>query len=221
MVQYVLANARKGDVGSVLDTIDRFAYEESFLINVGDEKGELLDAAVRRANPKLALELGTYCGYGALRIAAAAPTAHVYSVELAAANAVNARRIWEHAGVADRITCVVGTIGDGGKTLDTLAAEHGFGCRLRRLPLSRSRQERLPERSTQPRCRAGGCARGRSSLPTMSRFRERRNTVPTCASSKAAPGRPSSTRPTASTERSSPTWCSSRCTSARRLAANR
>ena len=70
LVKYVLANARKGDVGSVLDTIDRFAYEESFLINVGDEKGELLDAAVRRANPKVALELGTYCGFGALRIAA-------------------------------------------------------------------------------------------------------------------------------------------------------
>ena len=128
VVEYVLDNARKGDIHSVLDTIDRFAYNESFLINVGDEKGKLLDAAVRRANPKLALELGTYCGYGALRIAAAAPTAHVYSVELAAANAVNARRIWEHAGVADRITCVVGTIGDGGKTLDALAAEHGFGA---------------------------------------------------------------------------------------------
>jgi catechol O-methyltransferase len=127
VVEYVLANARKGDIHSVLDTIDRFAYTESFLINVGDEKGRLLDAAVRRANPKLALELGTYCGYGALRIAAAAPTAHVYSVEMAEANAVNSRRIWQHAGVADRITCVVGTIGDGGKTLDALAA-HGFGA---------------------------------------------------------------------------------------------
>ncbi len=127
-VRYVLANARQGDIHDVLATIDRFAYDESILINVGDEKGKLLDAAVRRANPKLALELGTYCGYGALRIAAAAPAAHVYSVELAAANAVNARRIWEHAGVADRITCVVGTIGDGGKTLDTLAAEHGLGA---------------------------------------------------------------------------------------------
>lgn len=127
LVRYVLANARRGDIDSVLDTIDRFAYNESFLINVGDEKGKLLDAAVRRANPKVALELGTYCGYGALRIAAAASTARVYSVELAAANAVNARRIWEHAGVGDRITCVVGTIGDGGKTLDALAA-HGFGA---------------------------------------------------------------------------------------------
>jgi catechol O-methyltransferase len=124
-VDYVLGNARQGDVDDVLATIDEFAYEQSFLINVGDEKGALLDAAVRRADPKLALELGTYVGYGALRIARAAPEALVYSVELAEANAANARRIWEHAGVGDRITCVVGTIGDG-KTLDALAAAPGF-----------------------------------------------------------------------------------------------
>lgn len=127
VVDYVLDNARHGDVEDAIATIDRFAYDESFLINVGDEKGELLDAAVRRANPQLALELGTYCGYGALRIAAAAPSARVVSVELAEANAQNARRIWAHAGVADRVTCVVGTIGDGGATLDSLAAEQGFG----------------------------------------------------------------------------------------------
>jgi catechol O-methyltransferase len=126
-VEYVLAHARAGDVDDVIATIDRFAYEKSILINVGDEKGALLDAAVRRAHPNLALELGTYCGYGALRIARAAPQAQVYSVELAEANAVNARRIWAHAGVDDRITCVVGTIGDGGRTLDALASTHGFG----------------------------------------------------------------------------------------------
>jgi catechol O-methyltransferase len=125
-VDYVVNNARAGDIDDVLATIDKFAYEKSMLINVGDEKGLLLDAAVRRANPALALELGTYCGYGALRIARAAPNAKVFSVELAEANAANARRIWAHAGVADRVTCVVGTIGDGGRTLDALATEHGF-----------------------------------------------------------------------------------------------
>jgi catechol O-methyltransferase len=52
----------------------------------------------------------------------------VYSVELAEANAAVARRIWTHAGVADRITCVVGTIGDDGRTLDALADEHGFAA---------------------------------------------------------------------------------------------
>jgi catechol O-methyltransferase len=47
-------------------------------------------------------------------------------VELSAANAQVAQRIWIHAGVADRITCIVGTIGDGGRTLDRLQTTHGF-----------------------------------------------------------------------------------------------
>jgi catechol O-methyltransferase len=124
---FVEANARRGNLDDVLATIDEFASEKSMLMNIGDEKGELLDAAVHRADPKMALELGTYCGYGSLRIARAAPDTKVFSVEFAAANAEVARRIWAHAGVDDRVTCVVGTIGDGGQTLDTLANEHGFG----------------------------------------------------------------------------------------------
>lgn len=127
VADYVEAHARRGDIDHVLTTMDTFSYEKSMLVNVGDEKGRLLDAAVRRANPRLALELGAYCGYSALRIARAAPDAAVYSVELSAANAEVARRIWRHAGVADRVTCVVGTLGDGGATLDALA-HHGFGA---------------------------------------------------------------------------------------------
>jgi catechol O-methyltransferase len=124
----VEANARKGDIDDVIAKVDQFAYEKSVLINVGDEKGELLDAAVRRANPGVALELGTYCGYSSLRIARAAPSAKVFSIELAEANAGVARRIWAHAGIDDRVTCVVGTIGDDGRTLDSLANEHGFAA---------------------------------------------------------------------------------------------
>lgn len=122
---FVESQARAGDLDDVIATIDRFAYEHSFLINVGDEKGLLLDDAVRRVAPSTALELGTYCGYGALRIARAAPQARVFSVELSAANAEVARRIWAHAGVTDRVTCVVGTIGDGGATLDALGFAPG------------------------------------------------------------------------------------------------
>lgn len=123
---YVEAHARRGDIDEVLTAIDRFAYTRSFLVNVGDEKGQLLDAAVRRSNPGLVLELGTYCGYSALRTARAAPTARIFSVEFSAANAAVAQRIWNHAGVADRITCVVGTISDSGRTLDRLQTEYGF-----------------------------------------------------------------------------------------------
>lgn len=123
---YVEANARRGDVDDVLATIDRFAREQSMLVNVGDEKGQLLASAVIRANPERVLELGTYCGYSALLMARTAPDAHIFTVELSADNAEIAHRIWTHAGVADRITCVVGTIGDRGDTLDRLA-ERGFG----------------------------------------------------------------------------------------------
>lgn len=119
---YVEAHARGGDVDHVLETIDEFASEQSMLMNIGDEKGAILDAAVRRAAPAQALELGTYCGYSAMRIARAAPTARVYSVEFSAANAAVARRIWAHADLDDRITCVVGTLTDGGNTLEALDA---------------------------------------------------------------------------------------------------
>ena len=124
---HVETTAPPGDLDSALAAIDTFARDQAMLVNIGDEKGELLDAAVHRAKPAVVLELGTYCGYSALRIARAAPTARVYSVEFSPANAEVARRIWTHAGVADRITCVVGTIGDGGRTLDALSRDHGFG----------------------------------------------------------------------------------------------
>ena len=125
--EFVAQRARAGDLDDVIRVIDEFCYERSFMINVGDEKGELLDAALKRASPQLILELGTYCGYSALRMARAMPEgARVVSIEFNAANAAIARRIWDHAGIADQLSVVVGTLGDGGKTMDVLEAEHGF-----------------------------------------------------------------------------------------------
>jgi catechol O-methyltransferase len=125
--EYVAQHAGAGDLDDVIRVIDEFCYERSFMMNVGDEKGELLDAALRRASPRLILELGTYCGYSALRMARAMPEgARVVSIEFNAANAAIARRIWDHAGIDDRLSVVVGTLGDGGKTMDVLETEHGF-----------------------------------------------------------------------------------------------
>ena len=125
--RFVLANARRGDLDDVIRVIDRFAYEKSILINVGDEKGALLDAAIERAKPKLLLELGTYCGYSALRTVRAMPKdAHLVSLEFNADNAAIAQSILEHAGVADRVTIIIGTLGDSGKTVDALRKAHGF-----------------------------------------------------------------------------------------------
>ncbi len=127
LAAHVLAHARAGDLDDAIRVIDDFCGTHSVMMNVGDEKGEILDQAVRRASPKLLLELGTYCGYSGLRMARVMPAdARLCSVEFNPANAEIARRIWSHAGVGDRLTVVVGTLGDGGETIGQLQKEFGF-----------------------------------------------------------------------------------------------
>ena len=127
LAEHVVAHARASDVDDAIRAVDEFCYGRSFMMNVGDEKGAILDAAIARVKPRRLLELGTYCGYSALRTARAMPPdAHLYSVEFQPENAAIARRILDHAGVADRVTIVVGTLGDGGATIAVLEDEHGF-----------------------------------------------------------------------------------------------
>ncbi len=127
LADHVLEHAPPGDLDAAIDAVDEFCMTKSFLINVGDEKGELLDAAIRRADASLLLELGTYCGYSGLRAARAMkPDARLVSIEFNAANAEIARRIWDHSGIGDELTVVVGTLGDGGATVGRLRDEHGF-----------------------------------------------------------------------------------------------
>ena len=127
LARHVLANARPGDLDDTIRVIDDFCVTRSAMMNVGDEKGEILDRALQRASPVLLLELGTYCGYSGLRMARVMPAnARLYSIEFSPANADIARRIWTHAGVGDRLTVVVGTLADGGTTIDRLRQEFGF-----------------------------------------------------------------------------------------------
>jgi catechol O-methyltransferase len=128
LAQHVLTHARPGDLDDAIRVIDDFCVTRSVLINIGDEKGELLDRAIERSSPKLLLELGTYCGYSGLRMARVMPAdARVVSIEYLEANADIARRIWAHAGVEDRLTVVVGTLGDGGATIERLRSDFDFG----------------------------------------------------------------------------------------------
>jgi catechol O-methyltransferase len=125
----VLARAPRGDLDAAIATLDGFASTEKLLINVGDEKGAILDQAVRRAAPRRSLELGAYVGYSALRIARVLPAGgHLFSIELNPANAEIARRVVAHAGVAERVTFIVGSLGDGGQTLASLRDRHGFSA---------------------------------------------------------------------------------------------
>jgi len=127
VAETVLRKARKGNAAEVISVIDNFCYNDSVLINVGDKKGALLDTALERAQPKVILELGTYVGYSAIRMAQRLPVGgRLYSIEFNPDNASIARRIIDHAGLSERITVVVGTLGDGGITAKVLESDHGF-----------------------------------------------------------------------------------------------
>ena len=137
-------------------------------MNVGDEKGEILDAAIRRAQPRRLLELGTYCGYSALRTARVMPDdAHLYSIEFSPGERRRSRGgSGITPGVGDRVTVVVGTLGDGGETISALEAEHGFGEGTLDFVFIDHDEGRVPARSRARSSSAAGSGRERSSSPT-------------------------------------------------------
>ena len=99
LVEYVLANAPKGDVQATIKLIDEFGSKTSFLMNIGDEKGALLDDVVLRTQPKHALELGAFCGYSGLRIGRALPAGgKLFSIEMNPRNADISTRVWGACG---------------------------------------------------------------------------------------------------------------------------
>ena len=102
---FARTHARPGDPGSVLAALDRFGRERSFLMNVGDRKGEILDAEVRRLRPARALEIGAYCGYSAVRIARLLREwgGRLVSLEASAENARVSRAMVELAGLAELV----------------------------------------------------------------------------------------------------------------------
>jgi catechol O-methyltransferase len=127
--QYVLSRAPRGDLDAAIAALDDFGSRQQLLVNVGEEKGAILERVVRETAPQRALELGAYVGSSALRIARALPPGgQLISLELVAANAEIARAVAAHAGVADRVTFVVGALGDGGATLAALRERYAVAA---------------------------------------------------------------------------------------------
>ncbi|CAF0927159.1 unnamed protein product [Adineta steineri] len=105
---YVQHNSNRGDIQNIIDTIDKFGWTEQRLINIGDQKGKILDEAIQTRKPKTILELGTFLGYSALRMIRLLPKdALLISVDCDSESAEIARSIFEYAGVTDRIKTIV------------------------------------------------------------------------------------------------------------------
>ncbi|XP_074869015.1 catechol O-methyltransferase [Carettochelys insculpta] len=110
ILNFVRQNAVRGDAQSVVDAIDSYCSKKEWAMNVGDEKGLILDKIVQETKPSVALELGTYCGYSAVRIARLLkPGAHLLTIELDPVFAAIAKQMIEFAGVQDKVTILEGS----------------------------------------------------------------------------------------------------------------
>jgi len=126
LAQYVQANAKQGDAQGVVDATDKFCTETHWMMNLGNVKGAIVDAAVQACNPTIVLELGTYCGYSAVRLCLAAKAKEksafkYYTIDPEPQPA--AQVLLERAGLSDK---VIALRGEGKEVIPTLATKHGL-----------------------------------------------------------------------------------------------
>lgn len=145
LLRAVTAGAARGDPESVVRAIDDFCKHTEWAMNVGDEKGAVLDSIVVETSPSTALELGTYCGYSAIRISRLLPRAtRLITVEMNPECAHVARQVIGHAGLQDKVCLLEGETSDlipkmadtfGIQTFDFVFLDHWKECYLRDLRL--------------------------------------------------------------------------------------
>ncbi|GLJ33510.1 hypothetical protein SUGI_0673970 [Cryptomeria japonica] len=110
LLDHVVTTAAKGNPLSVLNVMDTYAKTSSWFMNIGDDKGPILDKALDKYNPRVVLELGTFCGYSAVMIASQLHNegSKLLSFEMNPDNCNIARQIIEHAGLSSKVIVVEG-----------------------------------------------------------------------------------------------------------------
>lgn len=115
MLKYVLENAEDNNPRSVIDTIDKFCWENHWMMHVGDTKGKILENTVKKYQPQNVLELGTYCGYSAITMLANMdkPDSKVYTIDPDGELVKNVtKKIIKKAGLSDRVVFLTGYSND-------------------------------------------------------------------------------------------------------------
>lgn len=109
LVRCVEADAPFGDAAAVLGVVDAFCRTRHWMMHVGPEKGAIAVAALAAApaTGDLCVEVGSYCGYSAVALAAplgrARGGARLLSLEAEPACVAFARRVVARAGLAETV----------------------------------------------------------------------------------------------------------------------
>ncbi|KIZ04830.1 Catechol O-methyltransferase [Monoraphidium neglectum] len=108
ILPWVRAKAAPGDAAAVLSALDEWATHYP-MYAIGAEKGAMLDQVLSDLRPQVALEIGTFLGYSAVRTARQLDQGGLLvCIEANPQNAAVARQIIDYAGVGARVTILEG-----------------------------------------------------------------------------------------------------------------
>ena len=107
LADYVVSHSQTGNLDSIIKAVDDFCWKNHWMMHVGDVKGKIVDGIFKLHRPKTVLELGTYCGYSALRMAKHLPVdGRIYTIDPCPTNC--SRQLIEHAGLTDKVIFLTG-----------------------------------------------------------------------------------------------------------------
>lgn len=116
--QYILSHTTMAD--ALLDELaaeTRAATGDVANMQISPDQGRFLTMVTQLVAPAVAVEVGTFTGYSSLCIARGLAGGRLYCFDVSEEWTSMARRYWERAGVAGRITL---TLGPAVETLDAL-----------------------------------------------------------------------------------------------------
>merc|ERR1719174_1611401 len=87
-------------------------------------RGSALDSAIRAKQPKVAMEIGAYCGYTAVRMGRLVPSGgRLISIEIDPLYAAIATKMVEHAGLRDKVFVEIGSVKS---RMPSVKSKHGL-----------------------------------------------------------------------------------------------
>ncbi|XP_022082651.1 catechol O-methyltransferase-like [Acanthaster planci] len=107
VLDFVKKTAAEGDPASVLDALDVYYTDHDVILSVAPEKRLKIEEVVRKAAPKVCLEMGCYVGVSAMAVARHIPLeGRLITTELYTKTAKVAREMIRFAGLEQVITVV-------------------------------------------------------------------------------------------------------------------
>ncbi|RUP49530.1 hypothetical protein BC936DRAFT_142320 [Jimgerdemannia flammicorona] len=128
-LDHILAHAKRNNPESIIKETHKFAIERYWLMNVGPEKSPLVEQVLLEKRPKVAIEIGCYLGYSAIRFAAyirdtlGIQDVKYYSFEISEYHANIARKVIDFAGLSHIITVITGPFNE---SLERLLSNHNL-----------------------------------------------------------------------------------------------